>query len=325
MTRSEKSEWFVWCFLLNFLCYSLTFFLSLVLLFDAASATVPSRRLRIGQQSASDSGQINMTLAKQATQALTEGVQLYNQGKGTVESQQKAIEKLQEAVKFWRQARDQRGEAYSFMFLGLVYNKDNVGDKHKALDCYNQALRLFRVVGDGGNGAEVSTLTSIGTLYDDLGNKQKALEFYNQALSRVQAMKDLPKEVIILNSIGKVYSNWGRKDEALEFFNKALSLSQRLNDQSLKATGIGQPANTWTLIATETKDYSTPTYYDKNSVRRNGDIVLVRIATKNQVGFLRLSCSRATLATSVNGRNFDSPMGIAPRTSVAVLYHMFCH
>ena len=258
MTRSEKPEWFVWCFLLNFLCYSLTFFLSLVLLFDAASATVPSRRLRIGQQSASDSGQINMTLAKQATQALTEGVQLYNQGKGTVESQQKAIEKLQEAVKFWRQARDQRGEAYSFMFLGLVYNKDNVGDKHKALDCYNQALRLFRVVGDGGNGAEASTLyddwfndqslqatslNNIATVYSELGETQKALDYYKQALTLLKTINDKIGQSRTLNNIGLVYSNLGENQKAIDCYNQALALLQMLGDK------VGE-ANTLNNIGT---------------------------------------------------------------------------
>ena len=337
MNSSRNRGWIVWCLLVNLPRYcSISFLVSAVLLFDCAGAkpptrgleigqqlsttqqdanapgaTVPSKRLRIGQQSVSGSGQTNMTLAKQATQALTEGVQLYKQG--TVESVQKAIKKLQEAVKLWREARDQRGEAYSLMFLGLAYNNDNVGEKHKALDCYNQALGLFRVVGDGGNGGEASTLTSIGTLYDDLGNKQKALGFYNQALLLAQSMKDLDKEVIILNSIGKVYFNWGRKDKALEFFNKASSLSQR--------------SSAWTLITTETKDYSIPTYYDKNSVTRtsNGDVVLVRIAAKNKEGFLRLTCSRHTLATSANGRNFDSPRQISPNSSAGVLYQMFCH
>ena len=88
--------------------------------------------------------------------------------------------------------------------------------------------------------------------------------------------------------------------------------------------GIGQPASAWTLIAV-TKNTSTPTYYDENNATRSGDVVIVRISANNQVGFLGLSCSRGLVATSVNGRNFDSPRQISPRSSAGELYQKFCH
>ena len=84
--------------------------------------------------------------------------------------------------------------------------------------------------------------------------------------------------------------------------------------------GIGQPASAWTLIAV-TKNTSTPTYYDENNATRSGDVVIVRISANN----LGLSCSRGLVATSVNGRNFDPPRQISPRSSAGELYQKFCH
>jgi len=48
MNRGAKSRWNFWCFLLNFQRYSLTVWAVVVLLFDFAGATPPSRGLQSG-------------------------------------------------------------------------------------------------------------------------------------------------------------------------------------------------------------------------------------------------------------------------------------
>ncbi|MEG4167321.1 MULTISPECIES: tetratricopeptide repeat protein [unclassified Microcoleus] len=159
-----------------------------------------------------------------AEKALTEGVQLYQQG--TAESLRKAIAKWEEALKLYREAGDRNKEAVTLNNIGLVYSA--LGEKQKALEYYNQSLPLSRAVGD--RSMEAVTLTSIGLAYSDLGEKQKALEYYSQSLPLNRATGDRTREAITLNNIGNVYSALGEKQKALEYYNQSLPLSRAVGD-----------------------------------------------------------------------------------------------
>ena len=77
-----------------------------------------------------------------AAKALNEGLQLYQQG--TAEALRGAIAKYEEALKLYREAGDNKGQALSLASLGKVYSE--LEEKQKALEYYNQFLSLMRAV-----------------------------------------------------------------------------------------------------------------------------------------------------------------------------------
>ena len=233
MNRSAKSWWNFWRFLINFQRYSLTFSLSVVLLFDSASATPKSTGLQIGQQSVTMQQNPNRAAA---LQALQEGFELYKQG--TAESLRKAIVKWEEALQLLQQLNDKANQAPTLLFIGKVY--DDLGENQKALAYYNRALPLSRAVGD--RGGEALTLNNIGLVYSHLGEKQKALAYYNQALPLSRAVGDREREATTLNNIGRVYDDLGEKQKALEYLNQALPLSRAVGDRGGEALTLSNIA-----------------------------------------------------------------------------------
>ncbi|MEG5174013.1 CHAT domain-containing tetratricopeptide repeat protein [Microcoleus sp. B3-D7] len=171
-----------------------------------------------------------------AAKALEEGFELYNQG--TADSKRSAIVKWEEALKLYRQAGDNRGQAVSLLGLAKIY--DDLGEKQKALEYWSQSLPLSRTLGD--RRWEATTLTSIGRVYSELGEKQKALEYYNQSLSLSRTLGDRSGEATTLTSIGSVYSELGEKQKALEYYSQSLPLTRAVGDRALEAatlTNIG--------------------------------------------------------------------------------------
>ncbi|MEG4329186.1 CHAT domain-containing tetratricopeptide repeat protein, partial [Microcoleus sp. herbarium5] len=167
-----------------------------------------------------------------AETAWREGIQLYQQG--TAEALRGAIVKLEEALKLYRQAGDNRGQALSLLGLAKIYS--DLGEKQKALEYYSQSLPLFRAVGD--RRGEAITLSSIGSVYSELGEKQKALEYLAQSLPLSRAVGDRTLEAITLNNIGLVYSQLGEKQKALEYYSQSLPLSRAVGDRRVEATTL---------------------------------------------------------------------------------------
>jgi len=160
-----------------------------------------------------------------ADKVYKEGVQLYNQG--TAEAKRSAIVKLEEALKLYREAGDNRGQALSLLGLGSIYS--DLGEKQKALEYLGQSLPLSRAT--GARGVEATTLSNIGLVYSELGEKQKALEYFSQSLPLTRAIGDRPQEALTLNNIGSVYSQLGENQKALEYYNQSLPLSRALGDR----------------------------------------------------------------------------------------------
>ena len=157
-----------------------------------------------------------------ADKVYKEGVQLYNQG--TAEAKRSAIVKLEEALKLYREAGDNRGQALSLLGLGRVYS--DLGEKQKALEYYSQSLPLSRAVGN--RSGEAVTLTNIGSVYSQLGEKQKALEYYSQSLPLFRAVGNRSGEAVTLYSIAYAKRAQGNLTEALTNIEASLKIIENL-------------------------------------------------------------------------------------------------
>src|SRR5262249_53829651 len=145
-----------------------------------------------------------------AEKAYQEGQSL--EAEATAQSLGRAIEKYQEALRFYRDVGDRRQEAAALNRIGMAYY--SLGEKQKALDDYNQALPIKRDAGD--RPEEAATLSDIGLAYYSLGERQKALDYYNQALPIIRAADDREGEAITLNRIGMAYDALGERQKALD-------------------------------------------------------------------------------------------------------------
>ena len=170
--------------------------------------------------------------AAAAERAFTEGRELYQQG--TAESLRKAIAKLEEALKLYREVGGNEGQIVSLLGLGRVY--DDLGEKQKALGYYSQSLPLSRALGD--RGGEANTLTHIGSVYSALGEKQKALDYYSQSLPLSRAVGDRSGEAVSLNNIGAVYNDLGQQQKALEYYSQSVTLRRAVGERGGEAVTL---------------------------------------------------------------------------------------
>ncbi|MEG3901359.1 tetratricopeptide repeat protein [Microcoleus sp. B4-C5] len=219
----DRTQWFL---------AGMSIALSLQLSQPVAAAVPVGKALQTAQIGSNDA----------AETALKEGLRLYRQG--TLEAKKSAIVKFEEALKLYREAGDNRGQALSLLGLGKVYS--DLGEKQKALEYYTQSLPLSRAVGD--RSGEAATLNNIGLGYSELGEKQKALEYYSQSLPLVRAVGHRSGEAITLNNIGLVYSQLGEKQKALEYYSQSLPLSRATGERALEAStlnNIGRVYSDW--------------------------------------------------------------------------------
>ncbi|MEG4009161.1 CHAT domain-containing protein [Microcoleus sp. Pol11C1] len=199
-----------------------------------------------------------------AEKAFKEGLQLYQQG--TAQAKRTAIVKWEEALKLYRQAGDNRGQALSLLGLGRVYS--DFGENQKALEYYSQSLPLFRALGD--RRGEATTLNNIGNVYAELGEKQKALEYFSQSLLLRRATGHRGGEAATLNNIGTVYSELGEKQKALEYYSQSLPLLRAVGDRRGEATTLNNIGSVYSALGEQQKALE---YYSQSLplLRATGD------------------------------------------------------
>ena len=192
----------------------------------------------------------------------------------TAEARQKQLEKYNEALRLWQQAREVEREGLTLTSLGYIYSELDqyqkalesylqafsiwkalghrvaqaavlqatgntyflLNEKPKALQTYNEALPILKDLGD--HRGEAAVFSLIGLSYESLGDKQKALEAYTQQLSIVRAIDYRAGEGAALIEIGGVYSSLGDKQKALDFYQQALAILKAANDQYGEATSL---------------------------------------------------------------------------------------
>ncbi|MEG4484082.1 CHAT domain-containing tetratricopeptide repeat protein [Microcoleus sp. D2_18a_B4] len=211
-----------------------------------------------------------------AEKALEEGVQLYEQG--TAQAKRGAIAKLEQALKLYREAGDNRGQTVSLLGLGSVYSA--LGEQQKALEYYSQSLPLSRETGD--RFLEATILNNLGNAYSDLGEKQKALEYLSQSLPLRRAVGDRRGEAVTLSNIGRVYDDLGEKHKALEYYSQSLPLLRAVGYRSGEATALSNIGRVYDDLGEKQKAleyYSQSLPLSRETGDRGGEAV-----TLNNIG-----------------------------------------
>ena len=138
-----------------------------------------------------------------------------------------AFQDWKQALKFYQESKDRRGEGYALGGLGLYYQA--LKNYLEAVKYYEQFLEVSRELKD--RSAEGATLGNLGDVYGDLGNYSKAIEYQEQSLAIARELKDRSAEAPVLSSLGNTYSLIGNYSKAIDYYEQHLLISRKLKDR----------------------------------------------------------------------------------------------
>ena len=179
---------------------------------------------------------------------------------------QQSLNRFEQALEKYRQARDRRGEAYTLNNLGAYY-AELKGNLTRAREFYEEALPIWREIGDrrgegltafnlsvnaaragyweesiqwlidslemrcqvGDRWGERRTRTTLGKFLCQQGLYDQVLEQYDQALAISREIGDRRGELVTLGLLGTYYRDLGEFDQAGKFYNQVLESWENLD------------------------------------------------------------------------------------------------
>ena len=149
----------------------------------------------------------------------------YQLGKQKAPFLTQIIPKFEEALKYWRLAKDRKKEAKTLNEIALRYWLR--GEYPKALEYAKKALPICQALGD--KECEGAATSSLGLIYEKMGEYQKVIDMDLQVPSLFPKSLDLAP--IVYTSVAQIYSGQlGDQKKALEYYNKALAFWKEKGD-----------------------------------------------------------------------------------------------
>jgi CHAT domain-containing protein/lipopolysaccharide biosynthesis regulator YciM len=166
----------------------------------------------------------------EADRLLQQGIQQYR-----VNLLETSVQSFQQALKIYREIKDQRGEGGALWHLGTAYQ--SLRDYAKAIEYQEQHLAIAREVKD--RRGEVSSLGQMGIAYRSLEKYPKAIEYFEQGLAIAREIKDRRGEGISLGHLGIAYQFLGNYAKAIEYFEKSLAIAREIKDRRNEGSVLG--------------------------------------------------------------------------------------
>ncbi|HKE57203.1 MAG TPA: CHAT domain-containing protein [Pyrinomonadaceae bacterium] len=169
-----------------------------------------------------------------AEKLVADGVRI--EQSGTADLKRKAIEKYQQSIPLWQNAKDTAWEARTLCLIAADYIY--LGEKQQSFDFLNRALTLAESAANRsddtqkreGIKAKAYVLDTTGRANQEFGNRKKALELYNEAMNLSRSVDDRVGEVNSLINLGKMTQLTGDYPKALELSEQARQLVNALGD-----------------------------------------------------------------------------------------------
>ncbi|MEH1868988.1 MAG: CHAT domain-containing protein [Nostoc sp.] len=153
------------------------------------------------------------------------------------------IAKWEEALKYWRLAKDRKKEAKILNTIALFYWFR--GEYPKALGYAQKALPICQALGD--KDCEGTAINLLALTYEKLGEYQKAIDNYRQVPSLLPEPPDLLPST--LKNIGLIYGNQlGEKQKALDSYNQVLAFWKEKGDVLQQAGILEYIAGSYTQL-----------------------------------------------------------------------------
>ena len=160
----------------------------------------------------------------------------------TAAARQKAIEKYEQSISFWKAAKDASWQARTLCLIASDYI--SLGEKQKAFALTDEALpiaeSLVKQAGGAEQGARIKVkayvLDVVGRTQQEFGDKKKAIEFYDEAILLSRSIDDRAGEVKSLINMGRAYQLMGDYPKALELAQRARLMVEELGDRRKEGT-----------------------------------------------------------------------------------------
>ncbi len=178
------------------------------------------------------------------------GIAYSKLNKGLMEWQtdvEKALPILLEALHWFEENADKRGEANALGILGILYW--GFGDFERGFEYAATALKRYQEIGD--ENGEGWTNNTFGGFYYDLKNYEKSLQYFQKTLGIFKKIDHPLGQARALNGIGNCHLQLGKCKRALVFQKRSLNIlrdiehrmseSRTLNDIGLVYQKFGQP------------------------------------------------------------------------------------
>ncbi|HEX5733674.1 MAG TPA: CHAT domain-containing protein [Blastocatellia bacterium] len=140
------------------------------------------------------------------------------------DSHVKAIEKLEEALKLYKEAGNRIEEKRVLNDIAGAYMY--LGEYKKSVEYLEQNLLVSQALAD--RSGEASSLVKIGEAYLELGDKQKAMDYANRSLLAFRAFDEstnrpYSSQPYALKFIARIWFDMGDKRKAHEYWDQAIS------------------------------------------------------------------------------------------------------
>lgn len=145
-----------------------------------------------------------------------------------------ALDCLQPALVFCRQANYRWGEGLSLNLIGLVHRAE--GRLDEAMSHFQESLVIRREVGD--LEGEGFCLQNIGLTHRLAGRYTEALGFLQRGLAAFEKDAHVEGQALCTANIGRVYRTLGRYDRALRFLERGLALSREAGDRTAEGEAL---------------------------------------------------------------------------------------
>jgi predicted ATPase/DNA-binding SARP family transcriptional activator/Tfp pilus assembly protein PilF len=197
-----------------------------------------------------------------------------------------AVEWIEQALRTFRQAGEQRAAASAVNYLATIAFKR--GDFDRAASLWEECLDLLTALGD--DRARSIALSNLGVLELQRGNPEKAAENHRSALVITRQLGDKWGTTHPLINLGRVLISLGRPGEARPLLEEAVANSRLLADEAREALSLHVLA--LALLAEGAED-------------RAGELIWTSLGMASRAGDRLLAVDGLEVAASILARRSD--------------------
>ena len=157
---------------------------------------------------------------------------------------QKSIEYYERALAAYRELKNRTREGNTLYAIGVSHGR--LGQYEKTVGFHEKALAIYREVKN--RPEEGRALAGVGVAYIFMGNYQKSLEYLEQAVLIYREVKDRRGEGLMLNNLAGGYYYLGRYDKAIEYCEQALAISREVKNRPREAAALQSIGSTYSAL-----------------------------------------------------------------------------
>jgi tetratricopeptide (TPR) repeat protein len=138
-----------------------------------------------------------------------------------------ALENYKKSLDIFQKIKDEKGIAGTLSYIGHIFEKK--ADYHTALDHQQKALDIYQKINDKAGIAKV--MDDIGSIYEDWKDYGKAEQYFSTALRYNLEINNQVAAIIDLNNIGDIHQKQGSYKVSLQYTFQCLALARKLNQK----------------------------------------------------------------------------------------------